>query len=202
MKKSTLRFFPKIRVRNHRKEKRLGHYCKICCLQKSNQSFSGKGHASHTCKAYTCLSATEQSEAMSINRLMNLPFRRITDNELKWLKKCTGDTREAVRLMAKEIYSQRFSHAERNEMKKQLHIKEIIFTVNSCVWDEYSDEIPLSCRFFMKKTEPVISMQALDVSTEPATIQLEPDKYAKLLKSLIHHYEIFLLESGLLFQQC
>lgn len=128
---------------------------------------------------------------MTINRLVNLPFRRLTDNELKWLKKCTGDTREAVWLMAKEIYSQRFPHAERNEMKKQLHIKELTFTVNACVWDEYGNEIPVSCRFFMKKAEPVISMQALDGSTEPVTIRLEPDKYAKLLKSLIHYYQIF-----------
>lgn len=122
---------------------------------------------------------------------MNLPFRRLTDNELKWLKNRTGDTREVVRLMAKEIYSQRFPHGERNEIKKQLHIIELTFTVNACVWDEYGDEIPVSCRFFMKKEEPIISMQALDSSTEPVTIRLESGKYAKLLKSLIHHYEIF-----------
>lgn len=122
---------------------------------------------------------------------MNQPFRRLTDNELKWLKNRTEDTREAVRLMAKEIYSQRFPHAERNEMKKQLHLKELTFTVNACVWDEYGDEIPVSYRFFMKKEEPVISMQALDSSIEPVTIRLESGKYAKLMKSLIYHYEVF-----------
>ena len=122
---------------------------------------------------------------------MNLPFRGLTDNELKWLKNCTGDTRETVRLIAKDIYSQRFPHAERNEMKKQLHIKELTFTVNACAWDDYGDEIPVSCWFFMKKEEPIISMQALDGLSEPVTIRLEPDKYAKLLKSIIHHCEIF-----------
>ena len=32
------------------KKKHKGHYCKICGEYKSNESFSGKGHAQHICK--------------------------------------------------------------------------------------------------------------------------------------------------------
>ena len=31
--------------------KKHGHYCKICGEYKSNEKFSGKGHAAHICKA-------------------------------------------------------------------------------------------------------------------------------------------------------
>ena len=31
-------------------KKHRGHYCKICGEYKSNESFSGKGHAQHICK--------------------------------------------------------------------------------------------------------------------------------------------------------
>ena len=30
--------------------KKHGHYCKICSEYKSNEKFSGKGHAAHICK--------------------------------------------------------------------------------------------------------------------------------------------------------
>ena len=33
-------------------KKHKGHYCKICDEYKSNESFSGKGHAQHICKEY------------------------------------------------------------------------------------------------------------------------------------------------------
>lgn len=128
---------------------------------------------------------------MTISRLMNLPLRRLTDNELNWLKNRTKDSREEVRMLAKEIYSQRFPHAERNQMKKQLHIKELTFTVNSYAWDEYGDEVPASGRFYMMRSEPIISMQAPDGLAEPTTIRLEQGKYSKMLKSLIHYYEVF-----------
>lgn len=128
---------------------------------------------------------------MTINRLMNFPFRRLTESELNWLKNRTKDSREEVRTLAKEIYSQYFPHMERNQMKKQLYIKELTFTVNACVWDEYGDELSVSCQFYLKRSEPVISMKTLNGSSEPVTIRLEQSKYAKLLKSIVHYYEIF-----------
>jgi len=122
---------------------------------------------------------------------MNLPFRRLTENELNWLKNRTKESREEVRALAKEIFAQRFPRAERNQMKKQLYIKELTFTVNACVWDEYGDVVPVSCQFYLKKAESIVAMRALDGSSEPVTMRLEQGKYAKLLKSMIHYYEIF-----------
>ncbi len=128
---------------------------------------------------------------MTINRLMNLPFRRLTENELNWLKNRTKDSREEVRTLAKEIYSIRFPHAERNQMKKQLYVKELSFTVNACTWDEYGDEVSASCQFDLRRTEPVITMKVLDGSSESVSTRLDQGECKRLLKSLVHYYEIF-----------
>lgn len=177
------------------KKKPHGHYCKICDQRKSNESFSGKGHANHICKECAKLSPTEQSESVTINRLMNIPFhRRLTDSELIWLKNRTKDNRETVREMARQAYAARFPFAERNEMKKQLHIRELTFIVIANICDEYGDEISVTRRFLMKKSEPVISMWEMDNPIAPTTIRLEPGRYAKLLKSIVRHYEVFCWE--------
>ena len=43
-----------------KKKHRSGHYCKICSEYKSNESFSGMGHANHICKKCSKKSPTEQ----------------------------------------------------------------------------------------------------------------------------------------------
>lgn len=63
-----------------------GHYCKICGEYKANEKFSGKGHAVHICKVCSQLSAAEQAEAMTINRLMNFPMGRLSASDRGWLK--------------------------------------------------------------------------------------------------------------------
>ena len=40
--------------------KKHGHYCKVCGEYKSNESFSGSGHASHICKNCAALPATQR----------------------------------------------------------------------------------------------------------------------------------------------
>ena len=49
---------------------------KLCSEYKSNESFSGKGHANHICKRCSKKSITEQDAGMTLNRLFNLPFRK------------------------------------------------------------------------------------------------------------------------------
>lgn len=95
-----------------------GHYCKICGQRKSNESFSGKGHAAHICKVCSRLTPAEQSEEMTLNRLLNFPMRRLTDAEKEWLENRTHDKRETVSTTAREVYKLHFPHAERNAMKK------------------------------------------------------------------------------------
>ena len=55
-------------------KKHKGHYCKICGEYKSNESFSGKGHAQHICKK--CMNDTKSGN----KKVLDLPFG---DNEFE-----------------------------------------------------------------------------------------------------------------------
>lgn len=55
--------------------KKHGHYCKVCGEYKANEKFSGKGHAAYICKSCASLSPEKQAEQMTVNRLLNLPWR-------------------------------------------------------------------------------------------------------------------------------
>ena len=50
------------------KKKHRGHYCKICGEYKSNESFSGKGHAQHICKK--CMGELKKGK----KKVLDLPF--------------------------------------------------------------------------------------------------------------------------------
>ena len=49
-------------------KKHRGHYCKICGEYKSNESFSGKGHAQHICKE--CMGEMKKGN----KKILDLPF--------------------------------------------------------------------------------------------------------------------------------
>ena len=84
--------------------KKRGHYCKICGEYKSNEKFSGKGHAAHICKTCASLPPEKKSEMAAMNRLLNLPWR-LSKEQISWLKKrCT-------------INAQTFGRSQRNNMK-------------------------------------------------------------------------------------
>ena len=50
------------------KKKHRGHYCKVCGEYKSNESFSGKGHAQHICKE--CMGEMKKDN----KKILDLPF--------------------------------------------------------------------------------------------------------------------------------
>ena len=54
------------------KKKHQGHYCWVCGEYKSNESFSGRGHARHICRACSRLS-TEERQKMKRERDFELP---------------------------------------------------------------------------------------------------------------------------------
>ena len=81
--------------------KKHGHYCKVCGEYKANEKFSGKGHASHICKSCASLPAETQAELMTLNRLLNLPWR-LSKEQLSWLKNRLKDRRPDVRALAQE----------------------------------------------------------------------------------------------------
>lgn len=87
--------------------KKHGHYCKVCGEYKANEKFSGKGHAAHICKFCASLSPEKQAEQMTVNRLLNLPWR-LSKEQISWLKNRMKDKRPEVCALAKEQYEMRF----------------------------------------------------------------------------------------------
>lgn len=79
-----------------KKKRPQGHYCKICGQYKANEKFSGKGHAAHICKVCSRLSAAEKSEAVAVNRLMELPFRYLSESDKNGLENRIHDNRPEV----------------------------------------------------------------------------------------------------------
>ena len=81
-----------------KKRKHGGHYCKVCGCHKSNESFSGRGHALHICKECQSLPKDEQADMMRCNEVERAAFRfpmRRQDWELleKYAKKYSRPTR-------------------------------------------------------------------------------------------------------------
>ena len=58
-----------------KKRKHSGHYCKICGCHKSNESFTGKGHALHVCKECQSQPKDEQADRMRCNEVERAAFR-------------------------------------------------------------------------------------------------------------------------------
>ena len=77
------------------------HYCKICGEYKSNESFSGGGHASHICKKCKKLPVEVREKRLLLNRISSLPYR-LSKKQRTWLEKLQADPREAVRTSAEE----------------------------------------------------------------------------------------------------
>ena len=93
-------------------KKKRGHYCKVCGEYKANEKFSGRGHAAHICKACASLPPEKKAEMMTVNRLLNLPWR-LSKEQLAWLRNRTKDRRPEVRALAHHIYEMRFPPRER-----------------------------------------------------------------------------------------
>lgn len=167
-----------------------GHYCKICGEYKANEKFSGKGHAAHICKACQSLSVEERNKEAILTRMMNLPFH-LSKEQISWLKKHRKDKRPEVSEAAKAVFAERFPYAERNERKGQLHIGRLEFYVDSPLIDEYGDEFDFRGTFVVDKKTCTISMES---SCKTETVTLDRKSMNKLLKSVIHYYEVFCWE--------
>lgn len=174
------------------KRKPQGQYCKICGERKSNESFSGKGHAGHICKACSRLSPQEQAEQMTLNRLFELPMGRLSAVEIKWLKNRVSDPRPAVRELDRAVYAERFPYAARNQRKQQLSIKMLELLVDSEVYDIYDDPMQIKEHYQITRTPPAIIRTQEDGSVQ--MVKPQPQKLAKLLKWTVHTLEIFCWE--------
>lgn len=169
-----------------------GHYCKICGEYKANEKFSGKGHAAHICKACFRLSAAEQAESMTINRLMNFPMGRLSASDRGWLENRLRDQRPEVASLAKEIYSLHFPFAERNARKRRLTINKLVFELHTTFFDEWGDELPINKRFTADRISRILTMIDFDSDGVERSTELDVGKMSTLLRWTVHTLEIFM----------
>ena len=165
-----------------------GHFCKVCGMQKSNESFSGKGHAAHICEACSRLSLALQSEQMTLRRLENLPLRRLTESEMTWLKNRTHDHRPEVKALVCMAYAERFPRLARNQKKQELSIQTLTLSIDSNISDPYVDPVYVKESYQVSRIPPLI-VRTLQDGTHQA---IEPPSkiLAKLLKRTVHTLEI------------
>lgn len=175
-----------------KKKRPQGHYCKICGEYKANEKFSGRGHASHICKACSRLSAAEKSEAMTMNRLMELPFRHLSESDKKWLENRMHDKRPEVAEAARGIYRECFPYAERNAWKKQLAISTLEFEIHTEVCQEYGDWEAVDQRFGVFRKERAITFLDRKSGEPEQKVALDGGGMAKLLRWIVHTLEIFM----------
>ncbi len=167
--------------------KKQGHYCKVCGLYKSNESFSGKGHAAHICKKCAALPAAERSEDMTLTKLWNLPWQ-LSNTQRDWLKGLRNDNRPEIANTAKELYADRFPHAARNERKQQLHIRHMELSINGEVFDEYGDWTEHKLTFVLDREAYTVLLREND---EENRVILTSKAMRKLLNVIVNNYEVF-----------
>ncbi len=168
-----------------------GHYCKICGEYKANEKFSGKGYSTHICKACACLSAADKAEAMTINRLLHFPDRRLSESEKKWLENRVHDQRPEVAELAKKIYDMHFPHAARNTLKKQLTINTLLYEVHGIIAGENSDLQPVSKQFSAERKNGVLTMTNFRANGMRQSVTLDSNKMTKLLRWVVSSLEVF-----------
>ena len=170
--------------------KKHGHYCKVCGECKSNESFSGSGHAAHICKKCVALPAAQRSEEMILTKPWNLPWQ-LSTQQRDWLKGLQNDSRPEVASTAKELYADRFPYAARNARKKQLHILRMEFSVCGEVIDEYGDVCYEDIQFTLDRKAHTV---ALRQENKTAQITLTEKDMRKLLNVIVNNYEVFCWE--------
>ena len=177
-------------VRMAKKKKKLpGHFCKVCGMRKSNESFNGRGHAAHICKACSRLSPAQQAEEMMLRRLENLPLRRLSESEMTWLKNRTHDHRPEVKSLACMVYAERFPRQARNQKKQELSIQTLKLNIDGEICDPYGDPVYVKESYQVSRTPPTVVRTQED--GVPQTITPPPKILAKLLKWTVHTLEIF-----------
>jgi len=169
-----------------------GHYCKVCGEYKANEKFSGKGHATHLCKACSRLSAAEQAEAMTINRLMNFPIGRLSASDRGWLENRLHDQRPEVASLAREVYNLHFPFAERNAKKKKLTINKLVFELHTVFFDMWGDELPINKRFTADRISRILTMTDFDADGVEQSTKLDGGKMSTFLRWVVHSLEIFM----------
>jgi hypothetical protein len=178
-----------------------GHYCKICGEHKANEKFSGKGHAAHICKACAKKSPAQKSEDMTINRLYGMGYRYLNESEMRWLKNRRSDDRPEVRELANRVFEEKFPRQARNEIKAQLHIKNIVFHVRGEVYDSYGDEYEyhVNAEFTADTTGRIIKkiFDENETAVDEKSVDIGVKAARKLFNVMVHNYDISFWDTDL-----
>ena len=164
-------------------------------MRKSNESFSGKGHAAHICKVCSRLSPAQQAEQMTLRRLENLPLHRLTESEMTWLKNRTHDHRPDVKSLACMVYAERFPHLARNRKKQELSIQTLTLSIDGGICDSYGEPVYVKESYQVSRTPSAIIRTQQDGTLQ--VMEPPPKILAKLLKWTTHTGD-FLVGRGLL----
>jgi hypothetical protein len=163
-----------------------GHYCKVCGQHKSNEKFSGKGHAAHICKQCASMPIAERNGEMTFRKIEGMAFRHLSEAEIKWLRGKMNDADPAIRDAARSAHGIKFPHYERNMSKKGLTARALEFFIHGTVWDEYGDEVPVNMRFFVDNNG---AMRRIDYDApeneRETSIHIGQTKALKFLKAVV-----------------
>ena len=151
------------------KKKHRGHYCKICGEYKSNESFSGKGHAQHICKR--CMSEMKKGN----KKVLDLPFEddnfEIVDTdeyidtvlygnseerENKTFKKLSHEQKTVLKTIVQDevsLYWQNHRQIPVNDKLKQLRS-----SVNAVVYEQLGFAIKDDTMFKTYMQEQVVAV--------------------------------------------
>lgn len=115
-----------------------------------------------------------------MNRLMEFPFRHLSEGDRKWLENRVHNKRPEAAGLAREVYRECFPHAERNAMKKQLVINVPDFELHTEVYQEYGDWEKVDQRFRIMRKERIITFLNAGSDKAEQKVDMDGGKMAKL----------------------
>ena len=189
-KKPKKRNITKKTNKSNKTNKPKGHFCRVCGKHKSNESFTGRGHANHMCKTCSSRPVSERNKMMAVRRAENMAYRYLNEQEIKWLRKKMKDPRPEVREAACASHRIKFPRQERNMTKKGLTAFSLKMFIRGEVWNEYCDEILVHMLFTMER-DGIIRKTDYNAPESDKESEVIIDKVhaRKFLKSIIHEYD-------------
>ena len=151
------------------KKKHRGHYCKVCGEYKSNESFSGKGHAQHICKKCMCEMKKDNKkvldlpfgdnefEIVDVNEYVgSILYGNSEERETKTFKKLNRDQKMVLKAIVQDevtLYWQAYRQIPVNDKLKQLRN-----SVNIVVYEQLDFAIKDDTMFKAYIQEQVITV--------------------------------------------
>ena len=176
--------------RKPRKRQGDKHFCWVCGQHKAHEKFTGRGHATHMCKACKSLPVAERNEMVAVRKAGNMAFRYLNEQEINWLRKKMKDPRPEVSEIAQEVHRLKFPRQERNMIKKGLTAFSLELFIHGEVWSEWGDEVAVNMLITMER-DGTICRTDYDApkSVRETKVVIDEKEARAFLKSIIHEYD-------------